>query len=162
MKNPFHDFLIEILDQIDGNEADKEDMYEELLIHLQLTADDFIQKGYDNKQAVQMAKELFGESQKIGNVMQEAMFPKRKMLLLLLSLASMFYSISVYLAHLILEGNASFIWLFLSMGSSSILLLYALPILPALNRKKWLNTSLIIHIFMYLSGMLLATSLYHS
>src|SRR5690606_36001091 len=128
MKNPYHDFLTEVIEQIDGSQDEKADIYEELLVHLQLTADHYIQKGYTENEAEQIAMKLFGESKKIGNDMQEAMFPLRKILLLLLALVSLFYSIFVYITNLFIEGDANIMWLFLSVGTSSTLLLFALAV----------------------------------
>ena len=39
MKNSFNKFLSEIVSKIDGTEEEKADMYEEMLIHLELTRD---------------------------------------------------------------------------------------------------------------------------
>ena len=105
--------------------------------------------------------ETFGDSKTIGNEIQEAMFPLRKLFLLSLSLLSIFYSIFVYLAHLINEGDAEMIWLVLSVATSRVLLLFALQVFPSIDRKRWINTALICHVFIYLLGVLLAANISH-
>lgn len=162
MNKSFDSFITKIVNQIDGADEDKVDIYEEILIHLELTRDKLIEEGFTKTEAERLAMESFGESKAIGNEMQEAMFPLRKLFLLLLSLLSIFYSIFVYLAHLISEGDAQMIWLVLSIGTSSVLLLFALQAFPSIDRKRWINTALICHVFIYLVGVLLAANISHN
>lgn len=161
MKNSFNKFLSEIVSKIDGTEEEKADMYEEMLIHLELTRDKLMHEGISKTDAERLAMETFGDSKTIGNEIQEAMFPLRKLFLLSLSLLSIFYSIFVYLAHLINEGDAEMIWLVLSVATSSVLLLFALQVFPSIDRKRWINTALICHVFIYLLGVLLAANISH-
>ncbi|MBO1001357.1 permease prefix domain 1-containing protein [Pseudogracilibacillus auburnensis] len=161
--NPVFDHYVKkIVQQIDGNEEEKTDIYEELIIHLQLSSEQFMLAGYDEKEANEMAMKSFGETNDIGDQMQQAMFPFRKLLFLLLTLSSLLFSFVVYSVQLFLEGDAHIGWLLLSVGTSSILLLFTLQALPFLERKTWLNIALICHIFIYLYGFLLSLYINHS
>ncbi len=162
MKSPFEKFIVKIISQIDGTDEEKADIYEEMLIHLELTCNKFIEEGFTKTEAAQLAMESFGDSKTIGNEMQEAMFPLRKLFLLLLSVLSIFYSIFAYLVHLISDGDAEIIWLILSIATSSVLLLFALQVFPSIDRKRWINTALICHVFIYLLGVLLAANTSHT
>src|SRR5699024_229585 len=160
--NNFHEFITKIVNEIDGTEEEKADIYEELLSHLQLASQQHKEKGYDDITAEQLAMADFGDSKTIGNEMQEAMFPLRKFLLLILSFASIFYSFSVYLVHLVHEGDAHMVWLILSIGTSSVLLLFAFQAVPSMNRKSWINAALLFHSFIFLVGALLVTAISHN
>src|SRR5690554_224468 len=105
--NPrFHRFIDKIIKQTDGNQAEKDDLYEELMVHLEMSSEQFLKEGFNEKQAEQKAMEHFGGAEEIGNQIQQAMFPFRKEMLLTLAVASIICSFSVYLAWLLLENHA--------------------------------------------------------
>src|SRR5690625_6386686 len=58
------------------------------------------------------------------------MFPFRKLMFLILAIASFIYSYTVYSMQLFTEGNAHIGWLVLSVMTSSLLLLFVLRIFP--------------------------------
>src|SRR5690625_1098812 len=123
MSHSFDDFVTNIVNQIDGTEEEKADIYEELFIHLQLTCEQYKEQGFNETEAEQQAMNTFGNATSIGNQMQKAMFPLRKIMLFGLSITSLSYSFIVYIAQLISEGDAYIFWLIFSVISSSILLL---------------------------------------
>jgi len=155
----FQQYIKQIVQEIDGSELDKEDIMEELIIHLQLTSEQYVAAGYDDKEAEKMAINQFGKSKEIGKQMQEAMFPFRKLMFLILAIASFIYSYTVYSMQLFTEGNAHIGWLVLSVMTSSLLLLFVLRIFPFLDRRISLNSALILHVFIYGYGIFLASSL---
>ncbi len=161
MTKPFHTFITNILREVDGTKEEKLDMYEEIHVHLELTTTRYIEDGIERQKAEQLVMQDFGDSQKIGNELQEAMFPMRKILLLVLSLASIVFSVTIYVTYLFVEKHAEIIWLLLSIGTSSVLLLFALQVFPFLDRRRWINTVLILHLFIYVFGTLLATYMVH-
>lgn len=161
MKKPFHSFITTILNQIDGTTEEKMDIYEEIEVHLELNTKRYMEEGFDQKKAEQLAMTDFGESHKIGNDMQEAMYPMRKKLLLFLAITSIAFSVTLYITYLIAERDAEIIWLLLSIGTSSGLLLFALQVFPSIDQKRWINSVLIGHIFTYLLGTLIATNMIH-
>ncbi|WP_077624638.1 permease prefix domain 1-containing protein [Sediminibacillus massiliensis] len=159
MTTSFDRFVKKIVLQTEGNQEEKEDLYEELLIHLELTKEQLIQEGMEETKAQQCAMEQFGEEETVGAQIQQAMFPYRKEMLLSLSIASIIYSFIIYSAQLFLEADAYIVWLLLSVAQSSVLLFFCLKPIAFLNRRRWMNSLLIIHITLYLFGFLLATGI---
>src|SRR5690625_2954231 len=96
MKNSFHNFLSDIVNQIDGTDEEKADLYEELQVHIHLAWEQYIDEGFTEEEAGQLAIKDFGSSKAIGNEMQKAMFPHRKTLLLITSIFSILYSFIAY------------------------------------------------------------------
>lgn len=153
MKAEFQNFIEKVVSQIDGNEEEKADLREELTIHLELSYAEFTKNGYDKEEAKQQAMNSFGVPNEIGNDIQHAMFPYKKAMLLTLAITSFLYSFIVYIAHLFINGDAHILWLIISVISSSVVSLFALQVLPSLDRKRWLNATLIFHIATYLIGI---------
>ena len=158
MTSVFKRYVEKIVQQTDAPSDEKEDLREELLIHLELSYAQLIKEGYSEQQAQRTVLEKFGESKIIGNQIQEAMFPYRKAMMLTLAVASLLFSFIVYLSQLFLEGDAHIAWLLLSVVVSTCLLTFTLQPMPILNRRVWVNCLLLIHLFVYLFGMLMATS----
>lgn len=159
MNPTFHHFVDKIVKQTDGNQAGKDDLYEELMVHLEMSSEQFIQEGFTEKQAEQKAMEHFGGAEEIGSQIQRAMFPFRKEMLLTLAIASIICSFSIYLAWLLLENHAVIGWLVISIITSSSLFVTAVRPTCYLSRRIWLNTFLIIHVFLYVYGALLASGI---
>lgn len=142
-----------ILDEIDGSREEKDDIYEELLVHLQLACEDLENTGLSKREAEEKAIKQFGEPKEVGSQIQEAMYPLRKMLFIILAAISLLYAYTIYLIELFIEGDAHYLWLLLSVGSSSLLLLIALQIRPSIDRKIVINSALILHSFIFLLGV---------
>lgn len=159
MSKELHQYITKLIEQIDGSKDEKSDIYEEIRDHLEISMEEWTQKGYEREEAEQLAMQHFGKSEIIGKQMQEAMFPYRKIMMLILALTSISYSIFIYLLYLFGQGDALIGWLVVSMATSTMLLLFALQAFPALDRKIWVNTTLIVHGFVYLLGYFLATQL---
>lgn len=154
----FKRYVEQIVQQTDAPPDEKEDLREELLIHLELSYAQLIKEGYSEQQAQRTVLENFGASKIIGNQIQEAMFPYRKAMMLTLAVASLLFSFIVFLSQLFLEGDAHIAWLILSVVVSSCLLTFTLQPMPILNRRILVNSLLLIHLFVYLFGMLMAMS----
>lgn len=162
MSAVFQQYIKQIIQEIDGNELDKEDIMEELTIHLQLSREQYVAAGYDDKEAEKMAIHQFGKSKDVGKQMQEAMYPFRKLMFFILVIASFIYSYTVYAMQLFIEGDAHIGWLIVSVITSSLLLLFVLRVFSFLDRKISLNSALILHVFTYGYGTFLASDLEHS
>ncbi len=158
MNATFHRYVKKIIHQTDAPPDEKEDLYEELLIHLQLTFEQYIKEGYSEQEAERKALENFGNEENIGSQIQQAMFPYRKEMLLTLAFASLLLSFSVYVSQLIVERDALITWLLFSVGVSSCLLVFAIQPISFLNRRLWINCLLLIHLFIYLLGVGFASS----
>ncbi|RNF39372.1 permease prefix domain 1-containing protein [Planococcus salinus] len=152
METNFRSYVENIMDQTECNQQEKEDMREELLIHLEMSKEDLMRKGMKEKEAERKAMELFGPEKDIGSQMQQSIFPFRKELMLTLSIISFLYTITLYLLLLFNEGNAHIGWLLFSMTTSTLLLCIALNIVVALNRRRWMNSLLMAHLLIYLYG----------
>lgn len=157
MKTNFENYVENILDQTECNKEEREDMSEELLIHLESSKEELMRKGMSEKEAELKAMELFGSEKDIGGQMQQSIFPFRKELMLTLSIISFLYAISLYLLLLFNEGNAHIGWLLFSMATSTVLLCIALNLIVALNRRRWMNSLLMTHLLVYLYGYAIAS-----
>lgn len=155
----FDPYVERIVQETDTTKEEKEDLREELLIHLELSYAAKRKEGYSEEDAKRIVVEDFGISGVIGDQIQEAMFPYRKMMMLTLSITSILFSISVYLGHLFVYKDAYMIWLLLSIMISTSLLVLTIQPIEFLNRRSWRNSLLLLHLFVYLYGMLMATSL---
>lgn len=159
MKPKFNRYVEEIVSQTDATEEEKEDLREELLIHLELSYADKRKEGHSEKEAKRIVLEDFGGSGQIGNQIQQAMFPFRKAMMLTLAMTSLLFSVVIYVSKLFVEGDAHVVWLIVSVVVSASLLIFTLHPISLFNRKLWVNGLLLIHVFIFLYGMLLATSL---
>lgn len=158
MTSTFQRYVEKIVQQTDTLQDEKDDLREEFLIHLELSYAELMKEGYSDQQAKQAVLENFGASESIGDEIQQAMFPYRKAMMLTLAVTSLLFSFTVYLSQLFLEGDAYIAWLLLSIVVSTCLLTFTLQPMSLMNRRLWINSLLLIHVFSYLFGMLMATS----
>lgn len=155
----YRNYINQIIREIDGSDIEKADIAEEIEIHLQLSSEYYMKAGYEKKEAEKLAMNEFGKTNEIGKQMQEAIFPYRKIMFIMLIIASFLYTYSVYTAQLFLEGDAFISWLIIAVFSTSLLLLFVLRVFPKLDRKITLNSVLILHVFTFGYGTFLASSL---
>jgi len=162
MKSKLERYVENIVRHTESSKEEKEDLYEELLIHLQISRDHLMEKeGLTLEQAEQKAMEIFGQEGEIGSQIQQALFPYRKELMLALAISTILATISIYLLHVFVEGDSYIGWLCISMLFSSMLLFLPLNQSIHLNRKLWLNSLLILHTLGLLYGWLLISQLDH-
>lgn len=161
MKSKIEQYVENIVCRTECSEKEKAELYEELLIHLQLSRDTLIEEGLTPGMAEERAIQLFGREGEIGSQLQQAFFPYRKELMLALAISSILFTISIYLLQLFAEGDAPIGWLCFSMGMGTLLLFLPLNQQFHFHRKLWLNGLLIIHTFGLLLGWLLASNLDH-
>ncbi|MGG3889496.1 permease prefix domain 1-containing protein [Metabacillus fastidiosus] len=159
MKSKLEQYVENIVRHTECSKEEKEDLYEELLIHLQLSRDHLIEEGLTSEKAEEKAMKLFGQEGEIGSQIQQALFPYRKELMLTLAVSSIFLTISTYLLHLFAEGDAYIGWLCFSMILSGMLLFLPLNQHVHLNKKLWMNSLLIFHTLGLLYGWLTITQL---
>jgi len=153
----FQKFVEKTVQQIEGNQQEKEDLFEELMTHLQLSKEQFIMEGLTEEEAEIKAMEHFGNEAKVGEEIQQAMFPYRKEMMRFLAVSSIIFSFAIYSVQLFFEGDAYILWLVLSIVISTSLLIFSIQSSAYLNRRLWMNSLLIIHIATYLFGALLST-----
>ncbi|RKQ33996.1 permease prefix domain 1-containing protein [Oceanobacillus halophilus] len=157
MTERFTKFVDKTVQQIEGNQQEKDDLYEELMIHLELSKEQFVKAGLSETEAEKKALEDFGEETEIGSEIQQAMYPYRKEMMIVLAIGSIIFSIGIYLAQLFLEGDAYILWLVLSIMASALLFIFSIQSRAFFNRRLWMNSLLLIHIAIYLFGLLLTT-----
>lgn len=161
MKSKLERYLENIVQQTEGTQDEKEDLYEELHIHLQLSQEQLMKEGLSKKDAEREAMKSFGSEKQVGDQIQQAMFPYRKEMILTLAVASLLFAMATYLFQLFVEGDAPILWLLVAISTSTFLLYLSINNTISLNPKKWVNSILIFHLFTYLWGWGLSSSLYH-
>ena len=159
MKPAFERFVTGIVRQTDCNREEREDLYEELLSHLECSFIDYKKEGYSEEEAMRTAMTNFGTEQEVGNQLQQAMYPKRKGMMLGLAVASLLYAYSVYASQLFVMGDAHIIWLVAAVIVSAAILYVTVRPVTSLNRRLWMNGLLLVHLFIFFYGLLLATDL---
>ncbi|HHW35738.1 MAG TPA: hypothetical protein GXX18_00300 [Bacillales bacterium] len=160
MKSKLEQYVENIVRHTESSKKEKEELYEELLIHLQISRDSLMEEeGLTPEKAEKKAMELFGQEGEIGSQIQQALFPYRKELMLTLAISSIIFTISIYLLSLFIKGDAYIGWLCISMGLSSMLLFLPLNRSFHINKKLWLNSLLVLHALGQLYGWLITSQL---
>lgn len=157
MSSKLEQYVENIVRHTECSKEEKEELFEELLIHLELSRDSFLEQGLSKEDAEKQAMLCFGKEGEIGSHLQQAIFPYRKELMLTLALSSILFTIGMYLVALFIEGDAHIVWLCVSMVVCGLLLFLPLNQYVHLNKKIWLNSLLIIHLFIQLFGWLLSS-----
>ncbi|WP_153722194.1 permease prefix domain 1-containing protein [Sporosarcina cascadiensis] len=159
MSEVFERFVKGIVRQTDSNQEERNDLSEELLSHLQCAFEDLHNQGYSKEEAVQMAMLNFGDDKEVGKQLQQAMYPYRREMMLILSSASLIFAYSVYALQLFTRGDAHMIWLLLAVIVSAFILTVTLRPVQSMNRRLWMNGLLLSHIAVFAAGSLLAADL---
>ncbi|GAE37219.1 permease prefix domain 1-containing protein [Halalkalibacter akibai] len=163
MKSKLEQYVENIVRHTESSKKEKEDLYEELLSHLQSSRDFLMEEeGLTPDNAEEKAMQLFGQEGEIGSQIQQALFPYRKELMLTLAISSIIFTISTYVLSLFVGGDAYIGWLCISMSLSSMLLFLPLNQHFHINRKLWINGLLIVHTLVQLYGWLIVSQLDHS
>ena len=163
MKSKLEQYVENIVRHTESSKKEKEDLYEELLSHLQSSRDFLMEEeGLTPDNAEEKAMQLFGQEGEIGSQIQQALFPYRKELMLTLAISSVIFTISTYVLSLFVRGDAYIGWLCISMSLSSMLLFLPLNQHFHINRKLWINGLLIVHTLVQLYGWLIVSQLDHS
>lgn len=163
MKSQLERYVENIVRHTECSKKEKEDLYEEILIHLQISRDCLIEKeDLTPEKAEERAMQLFGQEGEIGSQIQQALFPYRKELMLTLAISSIISTISIYASSLLVIGDAHIGWLCYSMSLSSLLLFLPLNQHFHINRKLWINSLLLFHTLGQLYGWLIVGELDHS
>lgn len=152
MRSKFERYVKKIVNQTECCHEEKADIYEEMMIHLELSKEELMKKGLNEKEAEARAIELFGSEKDIGGQLQQSIFPYKRELLITLSMMSFVLTVSVYLLSLFQEGDAYMGWLIFTMTINLLLLLIALNQVGSLNRRRWVNSLLMVHILIHLYG----------
>lgn len=159
MNEVFNRFVSGIVKQTDSNREERNDLSEELLSHLLCSYEDLHDQGYSKEEAVRLAMMNFGDEKEVGKQLQQAMYPYRRGMMLILSSASFIFAYSIYLLQLFTRGDAHMIWLLLAVVVSASILTVTLHPVQSINRRLWMNGLLLSHIAVFAAGSLLAADL---
>ena len=160
MNQVFQRFVEGIVRETDSNQEEREDLYEELLSHLECSFIDYQKQGFSEEEALRTAMTNFGEEREIGKQLQQAMYPYRREMMLALSVGSLLFAYGVYVCQLFVMGDAHIPWLIVAVLISTALLVLTVRPVSSLNRRLWMNSLLLIHIMIFFYGLLLATDVY--
>ncbi len=147
MSSKINQYITRIVNQTDCSTAERQEMYDEMYDHLTLIQNDYMEKGYSKQESEEMAIRAFGHEAAIGDELQQAMFPYRREFLLVLALGSYIFICVQYFSILFVEHVANN-WLFLPAIAHTFLVFFALNQTYAVNRKLWLNASLVLNILL--------------
>lgn len=140
--NEIDKYIKKIVDQTDCTKAEKEDLTEELTTHLEILLEEQLDKGLSENEAIQESIKQFGSENFIGEQLQQAMFPYRRELLVILGLSFIVLSFSIFYYVLFFEQEALNTELIINVFVGSSLLLITLS--NTFNSKRKLLTNCII------------------
>lgn len=136
-------YVKSIVEQTDCTKEEKEDLEEELLIHLEMLTEEKMREGKDEEQAILEAIQTFGKENELGPLLQEAMFPYRRKFLISLGLATIILCYSVYTLYLFEYKESLNIVMLNVLSGVGLLLITAFPC-SSLKRKIITNSLLIV------------------
>ncbi|MCM2675080.1 hypothetical protein [Alkalicoccobacillus plakortidis] len=146
MNRDLESYVHDIVKQTDCTKEDYDDLYEELLDHVTMIRDEHIENGDSMKEANQKAMNRFGEEAIIGNELQHSMFPYRRELLYVLAVVGFLFTVGLYVHFLAAEQLTLPIELSIGVVSHSLILFFAMNTTYRVNRRRWLNTALILNL----------------
>ncbi|WP_029329180.1 hypothetical protein [Lentibacillus jeotgali] len=134
--------------QTDCSRSERDDLYEEMLTHVLMRRDEEMEAGKTEEEAEEGAH--------IGDGLQQAMFPYRRELLLLLALLGFLFTFGKYITVLVQEQTALWYLLVGTVGHSAVLF-FALNRTFAVNRKLWLALGLVLNLLFLITQWSWAT-----
>lgn len=94
-------YIKKIVDHTDCTKEEKDDLKEELTVHLEILTEENMKLGMSEKDAIHAALQAFGSENIIGRELQQAMFPYRRELLVTLSLSFIAMTFAAFTLYLI-------------------------------------------------------------
>lgn len=137
-------YVQKIVDQTDCTKEEKEDLAEELLVHLEILTQEHIDNGLSEKEAILQAMIAFGLEQEIGSQLQQALFPYRRYLLIALGLGFILLNYSIFTVLLLeMQEAQSYTLIFNIIVGLVFLFITAFPTF-SLRRKILINSNIIL------------------
>lgn len=160
MSEELEKYVERIVEQTDCSKSEREDLFEEMLIHLSISRDEEIDKGKSEKEASQMAMKSFGKEAELGDQLQQAMFPYRKELLMLLSILGFAFTVGQYL-YVMMADQAALLYVLTGLIGHSAVLFFALNQVFPVNRKLWLGLALLLNLLLLLwNGIVMSLAIH--
>lgn len=94
-------YIKKIVNHTDCTKEERDDLTEELTIHLEILTEENMKIGMSEKDAIHSAIQAFGSENIIGRELQQAMFPYRRELLVTLSLSFISMTFAAFTLYLI-------------------------------------------------------------
>ncbi|MGY4691643.1 permease prefix domain 1-containing protein [Salibacterium sp. K-3] len=145
MTRKLEDYVKRIAAQTDCSRAERDDLYEELLSHVLMRRDEEMAAGKTEEEAEEEAMTMFGQEARIGDGLQQAMFPFRRELLLALAVLCFMFTFGKYISSLVQTREALWFVLLGTVGHSAVLF-FALNRTFAVKRKLWLALALVLNL----------------
>ncbi|WP_368490580.1 permease prefix domain 1-containing protein [Clostridium sp. BJN0013] len=160
----FEQFIEDIIDKRGINENDKLELRDEIESHLLLLENEYLEKGYDKKTAINLAIDSFGDSNLIGNDLKLNLPSKNKYYkfniknmiklicnMILISLISTFFFICI------LNKNTNSNYFLLGVPLINTIFSYLYINIKISNTKNAIKNIIICNILLYIILKLLAT-----
>lgn len=136
----------DVLKQMQSTECEREEIREELLIHLNEAKSDYIREGFSEKQAEKKVIAAFGNPHMIGRELQESMYPFQRGSLYLIGIATILFGVIFYFHLTFVIHEPTPVWLAIQLLSGSIVTLAAINISTVGRYFYLLNVVLMINI----------------
>lgn len=146
--NPFDSYINNILLHIDGSLEEKEEMREEIEIHLELTKQSYIEQGYTEKKSVILTMQDFGAESVIGKQLQHSRYPYHLTLLFYIGIGFVFY-LFLYLSLYTKYGFVGFEYCPEYIGITIGILLGAILVFFGLNPSLMFGKKLLINTILF-------------
>ncbi|GAJ98100.1 permease prefix domain 1-containing protein [Geomicrobium sp. JCM 19055] len=145
----FPSFVARIVQQTDGSRAEHEDLYEELLTHLEDLKEDKMSNGKSEKEAEEEAMTEFGKESVLGDQIQQAKFPFRREMFLGFVFGSFLWMCALFVHIVVSEQMAVYSLFTIFIGQIAVLVL-SLNQRFVLRRKLWMNMALLVHLVLFI------------
>lgn len=143
MKN-LSQYVQRIVEQTDCPKDEKEDLAEELLVHLECLTEEYMNSGLTEQEAIEQAIAAFGLEKELGSQLQQAMFPYRRYLLLTLGLGFILLNYAIFTVLLVeMQEAESYILIFNTFVGLGFLFITAFPTF-SLKRKILINSNIVL------------------
>lgn len=150
-------YIKKIVDHTDCTKDEKEDLAEELTVHLEILMEENMKLGMSEQEAIQEAIRVFGSENTVGDQLQQAMFPYRRELLITISLSFIALSFAAYSVYLFNVQEASNVELLINVFIGLGLLTATVSSTFNTRRKLVINSLLVLALLgSAMNGLMLA------
>ncbi|MEN1968376.1 permease prefix domain 1-containing protein [Lentibacillus sp. N15] len=143
-------YIQRVLEQMQSPPDEREEMREEIQLHLEEAKERYVNEGLSERQAEKQALADFGKPNKIGQELQESMYPYQRGLLYAIGFAMIFFGVIFYLNETFLLHESVTGWLAIQLFMGTMVTLAALNI--GFVGKYFYLLNLLIMVSIALSG----------
>ncbi|GAA0430746.1 hypothetical protein GCM10008983_03970 [Lentibacillus halophilus] len=117
-----------MLEQTQSANGEREELWEELLNHLEEAKQHYMDEGLTEKQAEKRAIAEFGNSNSAGHQLQEAMYPYQRGLLYVMGIGTILFGVLYFVNAAFLQHDPIPVWLAIQFFTGSLITLAAINI----------------------------------